>query len=71
LSEVGRPEAVVGWSYVITLCLALVYLGEHYVIDLIAGLALTEAVRRAAVPVTPLIVRVSRGVQALEAQAAG
>jgi membrane-associated phospholipid phosphatase len=71
LSEIGRSEAVVGWSYAITLCLALVYLGEHYVIDLIAGLVLTEAVRRAAVPVTPLIVRASRGVQALEARAAG
>jgi membrane-associated phospholipid phosphatase len=71
LSEVGRPAAVVGWSYAITLCLALVYLGEHYVIDLVAGLALTEGIRRAAAPVTPLTVRVSRCVQVLEARAAG
>src|SRR3954452_3676811 len=41
------PAAVLGWTYALTLGLALVYLGEHYVADLAAGLALTEAVRRA------------------------
>ena len=30
-----------------TLGIALVYLGEHYVVDLAAGLALAEGVRRA------------------------
>jgi membrane-associated phospholipid phosphatase len=71
LSEVGTPEAVVGWSYAITLSVALVYLGEHYVVDLLAGLALAEGIRRAAPAVTPLLVRSSRCVQALEARAAG
>ena len=71
LSEVGILEAVVGWSYAITLGVALVYLGEHYVIDLLAGLALTEGARRAAPAATPVLARVSRCVQALEARAAG
>jgi len=48
---------------------ALVYLGEHYVVDLAAGLALTEAIRRAAPAVGPLVERVSAVVQALEARA--
>jgi membrane-associated phospholipid phosphatase len=71
LSEVGAPEALVAWSYAITLAVALVYLGEHYVVDLLAGLALVEAIRRAAPAVTPCLVRASRCVQALEARAAG
>ena len=51
--------------------MALVYLGEHYVVDLAAGLALTEAVRRGAPLATPLIERVAAGVQGLEAKARG
>ena len=46
----GRPPArrdrpvagAVGWAYAGTLGVALVYLGEHYVVDLAAGLALAE-----------------------------
>jgi hypothetical protein len=48
---------------------ALVYLGEHYVVDLAAGLALAEGIRRAAPAVAPLVERVSAGIQALEARA--
>ena len=51
--------------------MALVYLGEHYVVDLAAGLALTEAVRRAAPLAAPAFGRVAAGVQALEAKARG
>ena len=47
LSGVGRVHGAVGWTYALTLGFGLVYLGEHYVIDLIAGLALAEGVRRA------------------------
>ena len=42
LSQVGRGHAAAGWAYALTLGFGLVYLGEHYVIDLIAGLALAE-----------------------------
>jgi membrane-associated phospholipid phosphatase len=69
LSEVGPLEAAAGWGYVLTLALALVYLGEHYLIDLLAGLALTEGIRRVAPRARPLLAAVSRGVQALEARA--
>jgi membrane-associated phospholipid phosphatase len=45
LSEVDPVAGAVGWGYATMLGLALVYLGEHYLIDLIAGAALTETVR--------------------------
>jgi membrane-associated phospholipid phosphatase len=46
LQEVGPVSGAVGWTYAGTLGLALVYLGEHYAIDLIAGALLAETVRR-------------------------
>ena len=70
LSETGRVPGAIGWSYAMTLGLALVYLGEHYVADLAAGLALTEVVRRAEPRAAVLAGAFSRAVQALEARAA-
>jgi hypothetical protein len=70
LSEVGPVSGALGWTYAATLGLALVYLGEHYAVDLLAGLALTETVRRQAPRVAPLAVRLSRAVQRLERAAA-
>jgi hypothetical protein len=70
LAEVGPVQGALGWTYALTLGLALVYLGEHYVADLIAGLALTEGVRAAAPAVAPAARRITRTVQALEARAA-
>ncbi len=58
LGEVGPVAGVVGWSYTAMLGLALVYLGEHYVVDLIAGAALAEAVRAGAPSVARLVGRV-------------
>ena len=43
------------------------YLGEHYVVDLLAGAALTAAVRRVAPRVAPLAERLVGGLGALEA----
>jgi membrane-associated phospholipid phosphatase len=54
LTEVDPVAGAVGWSYAITLGLALVYLGEHYLADLVAGAALTESVRAAAPRAAPL-----------------
>jgi membrane-associated phospholipid phosphatase len=54
LSELGPVSGAVGWTYAGTLGLALVYLGEHYLVDLIAGAALTETIRAAAPRVTPI-----------------
>jgi membrane-associated phospholipid phosphatase len=69
LADAGPVHGALGWSYAVTLGFALVYLGEHYVIDLIAGLALTEAVRRAVPVAAPWAGRFSRAVAALEARA--
>ena len=69
LSETGTVAGTLGWIYTGTLGVALVYLGEHYVVDLAAGLALTQAVRKGAPRVAPLFQRVASGVQWLEAGA--
>ena len=53
LQDVGPVAGAAGWAYTATLGFALVYLGEHYVADLLAGLALTELVRRAAPAAAP------------------
>jgi membrane-associated phospholipid phosphatase len=54
LSEVGPVAGALGWTYAGTLGLALVYLGEHYAADLLAGAALAEGVRHAAPRAEPL-----------------
>ena len=69
LSDTGRVAGVLGWTYAATLGLALVYLGEHYVVDLAAGLALAEGIRRGTPVVAPLAGRLSRAVQGIEARA--
>jgi membrane-associated phospholipid phosphatase len=70
LSGTGRLAGTLGWAYATTLGVALVYLGEHYVVDLAAGAALAEGIRAATPAVAPAAARLSRLVQALEAQAA-
>jgi hypothetical protein len=46
LAETGAGVGGLGWAYALALGFALVYLGEHYVADLLAGAVLTLAVRR-------------------------
>jgi membrane-associated phospholipid phosphatase len=70
LSEVGPVPGAVGWSYVILLGLALVYLGEHYASDLVVGAALAETVRTQADRAVPLVRALGRGLVALERRAA-
>jgi len=67
LEEVAPVAGAVGWGYAITLGLALVYLGEHYLVDLIAGAALTEGIRVAAPRAAPLVKRVGRELDRLQA----
>jgi len=69
LAETGRVAGAFGWTYALLLGTALVYLGEHYVVDLAAGLALAEGVRAGTPAVAPLARRLSAAVQAIEAQA--
>jgi membrane-associated phospholipid phosphatase len=66
LAESGPAAGVAGWSYALTLGFALVYLGEHYLIDLLAGAAVVVAVRRGEPLARPLADRVSRLAQQLE-----
>ena len=67
LSEVGPVEGALGWAYAGTLGFALVYLGEHYVVDLVAGAALVAAVRWGEPLARPVVKLVNRGLQGLEA----
>ena len=63
----GRWRARSAGAYAAALGFALVYLGEHYVVDLLAGAALTGAVRRLGPRAGPALERVGRAVAALEA----
>lgn len=66
LRRAGLIPGAVGWTYAMTLGFALVYLGEHYVVDLLAGLALTEAVRLYGPRAAPLLRATARTIQQLE-----
>jgi membrane-associated phospholipid phosphatase len=66
LAGCGRGPGAVGWTYTALLGFALVYLGEHYVVDLAAGAALAEGIRVLAPAAEPAARRVSRVVQTLE-----
>jgi membrane-associated phospholipid phosphatase len=66
LSDVGRLHGALGWTYAGTLGFGLVYLGEHYVVDLLAGLALALAVRRLGPMAWPALQRAQFAVQQLE-----
>jgi hypothetical protein len=69
LSETGPVAGALGWGYTATLGLALVYLGEHYVVDLLAGAALTAAIRRFGPRAGPALSGFGRAVASLEALA--
>jgi hypothetical protein len=69
LADTGPLAGAVGWGYTATLGFALVYLGEHYAVDLIAGAALTAAVRRLGPRASPAFARFGRAVAATEARA--
>jgi membrane-associated phospholipid phosphatase len=71
LAESSPAAGAVGWGYAITLGFALVYLGEHYVTDLLAGAALVALVRRGEPLAEPLALRLSDAVQRLERIANG
>lgn len=71
LSEAGKVEGALGWGYAGTLGFALVYLGEHYVTDLLAGAALVAAVRKGEPLAEPLVSGVNGVLQRLERIATG
>jgi membrane-associated phospholipid phosphatase len=71
LTESAPGAGAVGWAYAATLGLALVYLGEHYAVDLVAGAALVALVRRGEPVVEPAALRLSAAIQRLERLANG
>jgi membrane-associated phospholipid phosphatase len=71
LAEAGKVQGAAGWAYAGTLGFALVYLGEHYVTDLLAGAALVALVRRGEPLVEPLVEAINRRLRTLERIAAG
>lgn len=66
LAEVSPVAGALGAAYAATLSFALVYLGEHYLVDLIGGAALTAAVRVLGPRAGPALTRAARAVAALE-----
>jgi membrane-associated phospholipid phosphatase len=70
LSDVGWLPGTAGWAYALSLGFALVYLGEHYVADLLAGLALAEGVRAIAPRAERALLPAARAIQRLEPGAA-
>jgi membrane-associated phospholipid phosphatase len=71
LAEAGKVEGAIGWTYAGTLGFGLVYLGEHYVTDLLAGAVLVAVVRRGEPLAEPLVHGVNRGLRRLERLASG
>jgi hypothetical protein len=69
LGDAGRLQGALGWTYALTLGFALVYLGEHYVVDLLAGLALAQCVRRQGHRAGPALRAVAGALRHLEARA--
>ncbi|HEV3228535.1 MAG TPA: phosphatase PAP2 family protein [Solirubrobacteraceae bacterium] len=69
LSDAGPVAGALGWTYAGVLGFALVYIGEHYVVDLLGGWALTEAVLRYGDRAAPLLSRLSRAIGWLGDQA--
>ncbi|CAA9514872.1 MAG: hypothetical protein AVDCRST_MAG67-3028 [uncultured Solirubrobacteraceae bacterium] len=63
LSEVSRLYGALGWSYVAAASFAVVYLGEHYVADVVVGLLIAEAVRRGEPLAAPFVRAVARAVE--------
>ncbi len=66
LSEISPVAGALGWSLTVIDGFVLVYLGEHYVIDLIAGLVVAELVWRGEPFALPLVRLATAGLRTLE-----
>lgn len=67
----GKVEGTLGWAYALSLGFALIYLGEHYVTDLLAGAGVVLLARKGEPLARPIVHMVNRRLQRLEALAAG
>ncbi len=70
LAEIGPVAGALGAGYSAALGFALVYLGEHYVTDLVAGAAVVALVRRGEPLAEPAVNAVNSVLQRLERLAA-
>ena len=55
LMEVNPALGAIGWLYVAGAAFAVVYLGEHYVVDVLAGLVVAEVVHHAEPLAAPVV----------------
>ncbi len=63
LSEIGPLEGAIGWTYVVAAAFSIVYLGEHYIADILVGLLIAEAVRRGEPLAAPFVRAVAHAVE--------
>jgi membrane-associated phospholipid phosphatase len=63
LREVSPLYGALGWSYVAAASFAVVYLGEHYVADVVVGLLIAGAVRLTEPLAAPFVRAVARAVE--------
>ncbi len=59
LAEVGPIYGVLGWTYVALASFAVVYMGEHYVTDVVVGLAIATGIQHWEAQTTPLVRRIA------------
>ncbi len=69
LSQVGPGYSAVAWGYALTLGFGLVYLGEHYLVDLLAGFALAEGIWRVVPRIEPALEPLAALIKRLEPRA--
>jgi hypothetical protein len=62
----GAKPGALGWTYLLTIAFIVLYLGEHYAIDLAAALALAEGVRRTEPLLRPLIAMITHATKAAQ-----
>jgi len=62
LAEISPLYGALGWTYVAAAGFAVVYLGEHYVADVVVGLLIAELVRRGEPLAAPILRAVARAV---------
>ena len=65
LAEVGPVYGALGWTYVALAGFSVVYLGEHYLVDVLVGLVIAELVGRGEASAAPLVHRVVRELERL------
>jgi membrane-associated phospholipid phosphatase len=67
LAEVGPLYGALGWTYVALASFSVVYLGEHYLVDVLAGLAVAAVVHGGEARATPWVHRVVSALDRLAA----